>query len=568
MRILGYLGLLTGIAVGAFGQPAPAPKFEIADVHVSPKAPNPFVRVTPPRNGRYEIHNATMVDLVRTAYDFDADKVLGGPHWLEMDRFDILAKLPAGTPSVSGDTGSGNAAPPNATPEALKPMLQALLADRFKLVVHKESRPLPTYALMAGKKPQLKEADGAGDTGCRMQTSSSAPTDGGPRTMIALNGSGPIVLGPGMTIQYNCRNMTMEAFAAGLRTMLGANVGNNPVMDKTNLAGRWNFDVKWSLQLNGGPAGDTTERISVFDAVEKQLGLKLEQQPVSTPVMVVDSVNEVPSPNPPGVAEALPVIPTATTFEVADIKPTDPDYKGGNMRTQNGRVTAQGMPMQSLLRQAFQGIGGMMGGSDAIAGIPKWTESARFDINAKAPADTPTDFNSTGPMLRALLEDRFKLKTHTEDRPVNAYTLVAAKPKMKKADPASRTHCIQSNAPAGSPPGTQVLTCQNITMEQFADRLRGMDQALNWPVLDKTGIDGGWDFVLTYGRGGLAGPAGGGRGGEGGPAPSETAMASDPSGTLTIFEAVEKQLGLKLEMQKRPMPIIVIDHLEEKPTEN
>ena len=76
-----------------------------------------------------------MVDLIRTAYGVDADKVLGGPSWLESDRFDVIAK-----------------APPSATPETAKLMLQALLAERFKLVVHTDSHALPGFVLTVGKK--------------------------------------------------------------------------------------------------------------------------------------------------------------------------------------------------------------------------------------------------------------------------------------------------------------------------------------------------------------------------------------------------------------------------------
>jgi uncharacterized protein (TIGR03435 family) len=104
-------------------------------------------------------------------------------------------------------------------------------------------------------------------------------------------------------------------------------------------------------------------------------------------------------------------------------------------------------------------------------------------------------------------------------------------------------------------------------MAQFVDRLRTAGPELNLGVLDATGIERGWDFSLTYNinfgmpmmmaRGGGDVVSAGG-----GPA------APDPSGGLSIFEAVEKQLGLKLEKQKRTMPVIVIDHLEQKPTEN
>src|SRR6185295_17230952 len=100
------------------------PAFALADVHVSPRSTTPAMRVSS-RAGRYEIRNATMVDLVRTAYTVDADNVLGGPSWLEYDRFDVVALMPAST-----------------TPDAQKLMLQALLADRFKLVVRRDrSRP-------------------------------------------------------------------------------------------------------------------------------------------------------------------------------------------------------------------------------------------------------------------------------------------------------------------------------------------------------------------------------------------------------------------------------------------
>jgi uncharacterized protein (TIGR03435 family) len=178
---------------------------------------------------------------------------------------------------------------------------------------------------------------------------------------------------------------------------------------------------------------------------------------------------------------------------------------------------------------------------------------------------------SVAPMLRALLKERFGLAYHTEDRPLPAYTLVAAKPKMKKADPAERTSCKQPPAPPGAPPGSRQLVCQNVTMAEFAERLQGMSQELNWPVLDATGIEGSYDLSLTFTqsfpammmvngapRVGDAGPPGGGG----------MATASDPVGGVTIFEAMEKQLGLKLEMRKRPVPVYVIDHLEQKPTEN
>src|SRR5579884_2150456 len=138
MRVFAGLILSTALA---------APAFDVADVHVSPRTPNPFFR-TSIHNGRYEIRYATMLDLIRTAYTVDPDKVYGGPSWLEFDRFDITA-----------------AVPPNTSEETRKQMLQQLLADRFKLVVHNDTKPVAGFVLSQGKgKPKLKEADPAGKT--------------------------------------------------------------------------------------------------------------------------------------------------------------------------------------------------------------------------------------------------------------------------------------------------------------------------------------------------------------------------------------------------------------------
>jgi uncharacterized protein (TIGR03435 family) len=160
------------------------------------------------------------------------------------------------------------------------------------------------------------------------------------------------------------------------------------------------------------------------------------------------------------------------------------------------------------------------------------------------------------------------MKYHTEDRPVSTYVLVAGKPKMKKADPASRTWCRNTNAPFGAPPGSRLVTCQNVTMAQFAERLLSFAPWLNWPVLNATALDGNWDFSLTFGQNFPVMVGGPGRGGDAPPASADMPAAAEPTGAVTIFDAVEKQLGLKLEPRKRPMPVIVIDQIEQKPTEN
>jgi uncharacterized protein (TIGR03435 family) len=119
-------------------------------------------------------------------------------------------------------------------------------------------------------------------------------------------------------------------------------------------------------------------------------------------------------------------------------------------------------------------------------------------------------------------------------------------------------------------------------MALLAERLRNSGPDMNSPIADATGIEGGWDFTLVYSMRMMAMRAGGpplppppgmGGGGAGGPGPGPGgdamgAGASDPMGGYTVFEAIEKQLGLKLEKTKRPGQVFVIDHIEQKPTEN
>ena len=136
MKALAGLLAVSGMM---FGQ-----AFELADIHLSAKVTDPYMRGGAIRNGRYEVKDATLLDLIATAYNVPRDRVQGGPTWLDSDRYDIIAKADA-----------------NATPDQLKRMLGPLLADRFKLQFHRETRELPVYALTVLKGgPKFKEGDG------------------------------------------------------------------------------------------------------------------------------------------------------------------------------------------------------------------------------------------------------------------------------------------------------------------------------------------------------------------------------------------------------------------------
>jgi uncharacterized protein (TIGR03435 family) len=162
-------------------------------------------------------------------------------------------------------------------------------------------------------------------------------------------------------------------------------------------------------------------------------------------------------------------------------------------------------------------------------------------------------------MTRNLLMARFHMAVHYEDRPVTVYSLTGAKPKLTRADPNSRTGCkFAPLAPGSKSPLTRNFVCQNVTMPRFAEKLRDLaTDYIDHPVADSTALDGGWNFVLSFSSRG--------------PARTDTsqgAEAADPDGRLTLFEALDKELGLKLETRKAPMAVLVIDHVEREPTEN
>ncbi len=291
----------------------PLPQFEIADVHTSANLSNRNM-TSALRNGRFAIRDATMSDLIRFAYSVDPDQVIGGPHWLEWHRFEILAKYPETTPS-----------------ETVRLMLRSLLAGRFKLALHTDSKPLPAYVLSSGSgTPKLKEADGSGK-GCMIQQQPPQP------------GSTP-------SIAASCRSATMQQFVNVIRALgrdyLRESI-NDParrVTDQTGLKGSWDFDLKGTNLAQLKAAG--ADGINLFDAIEKQLNLSLSKKPDAlTPVVAVDSVNETPSPNPPGAEAALKL---QTEFDVASIKPSTPGAQK-RMRIQADRLDLRSYTIKDLI---------------------------------------------------------------------------------------------------------------------------------------------------------------------------------------------------------------------------
>jgi uncharacterized protein (TIGR03435 family) len=513
--------------------PAISKSFVIADVHPSAFTSQPFMHGNSVQNGRYFLTQATMVDLISTAYGVDAENVQGGPPWLERDRYDIQAKVPAGT-----------------TPADVKLMLRSLLADRFHLIVKTGTAAMPTYILSAGSgKPKMTESQSGGESTCMPLP----PPQNQPASAPSY-----------ITVQ--CKNMTMADLAVTLHNFAGGYL-DQPVIDQTKLSGGWDFSIKWtgSVQLEKQGA----DGISIFDAVEKQLGLKLELKTAQRPVFQVASVDKLPTPNPAGISEALPELPPAP-FDVTVIKPSAPDTQGYGRITGN-QIETRAIPLTFLIDFGWDLN---PNNKEAIANAPKWLESAKFDILAKTGTSVRVDKFSSGnlinledlrSMLRAMFAERFQMKWHMEDRPVTAYTLVAANPKLKlTADPNQRTRCKEGPGPDGKDPRiaspilNRLMTCQNMTIAQIGDELQHVAPGYIYnTVIDGSGLKGSFDFTLSFSSSDKMLPGSG-----------DAAASSDPNGAISVFDAVTKQLGLKLQKTKRPHPVLVIDSMEQTPTEN
>ena len=527
------------LSVSSMAQTAAVSKsFLIADVHPSPFTSQPFMHGNSIQGDRYFLTQATMVDLIATAYGVDAENVHGGPAWLERDRYDIRAKVP-----------------PKTTQDDVKPMLRSLLADRFHLVVKTGTAPMPTYILSAGPgKPKMTQSDDTGEGSCvPLPPPQNAPP------------------GAPFYITLNCKNLTMGALADTLHDFAGGYL-DQPVIDETNLPGTWNFTIKWTGR--GQLEKQGADGISIFAAVDKQLGLKLELKTAPRPVFEVASVDEKPTPNAANIAAALPEW-APVPFEVTVIKPSAPDEQGYG-RITGDRIETRAIPLMFLITFGWDLN---PNNKESIVNAPKWLDTTKFDILAKAGDNVPVDKFSSGSlfnyealrsMLRAMISERFQMKWHMEDRPVTAYTLVAVKPKLTPtADPTERTRCKEGPGPDGKDPRiaspilNRLLTCQNMTMAQIGDELQHVANGYIYnPVLDGTGIKGSYDFTLSFSSADKILPDTGGGSGSSDP------NSADPNGALSVFDAINRQLGLKLEKTKRPYPVLVIDHIEENPTAN
>ena len=251
----------------------------------------------------------------------------------------------------------------------------------------------------------------------------------------------------------------------------------------------------------------------------------------------------------PPAADAVP------KFEVSTIKPSTPGSDGRIrvMYTEDG-ISYTGIPMLFLLREAFNVE------DDRILGEPGSIKSNRYDIEAKVDgADVPKldklNIDQRKQMLLDLLIDRFNLKFHHESRQLPVYVLLVAKGGFKL-----KTQAPEPPGPDGkSDPkqrlmgGRGKIDAEGISVEALSHML---SQQVGHTVLDKTGLTGHYDFELVWTPDDAATPTA--RGGDASQANPNAADEVAPS----LFTALQEQLGLKLESQKAPIDVVVIDHIE------
>ena len=513
-------------------QPLPSARptaFEAADIHPSAFSfAGQYFHLAPFANNRFVVHQATPMDLIAFAYHAEPDAITGGPPGLELDRYDIVARTP-----------------PNTSQDDTPRMLQALLADRFGLAVTTQTKPLPAFLLKTDKPAMKPAADSNGESDCLYQPEPPTP----PNT-------------PPPPVTFKCTNMTMEHFAR-LLNAFGLAYINHPVVDTTALRGGWDFDLRFAWR----PAG--SDAITIFKALEK-LGLKLEPGAAPRTAISISRMAELPTPNTPGIEKLLPP-PPPPSFEVAVIRPSQNESKDIQQRFNGNQITISGTAAR-LTAMAWDVS--MKTIVDAPPYMDKqiWEVSAKLPIPATAPSPgrrTEIDYDQVRLMMRSLLAERFGLKTHLEDRPNTAYTLFAGTPKLKKADPANRASCTDVPAPGEKNPRidnpllTQYMHCNNVTMDEFARELQGYSgYVIKTPVRNATGIEGRYDLTLSFSGihtfENLARTKAG-----------DLLASGDAAGVpLSIEDAVAKQLGLKLELEHRPIASLVIDHIDEKPVEN
>lgn len=240
---------------------------------------------------------------------------------------------------------------------------------------------------------------------------------------------------------------------------------------------------------------------------------------------------------------------TAPAFELASIRPhvfTNAPGDCTGLSISGNRVTMRCFVLRTLIMQAYDVK------FYQISGWQDWLTEANtsYDILAEAESGTTPTMEQAKEMLKTLLADRFQFKLHHELKELPVYALILDKngPKLKEGVADAKYAVMLSMGVKGT------ITAQKLSMSDFASALSNQ---MGRPVLDKTGLSGDYAFKLEWTRDQAQQIPG---------LPADADPAPDSSGP-SIFAALQEQLGLKLESQKAPIDLLVVDHAE-RPSEN
>jgi len=521
----------------------------VADVHAAPYRPSINYTVTSGHR-RVDIRNATLVNLIDYAHGIEDDDgredafIVGGPSWLDFDRFDVAAFVPSLQPAIpdTGQPNYGMYAP--GTNGAIRPVVERILEERFHLKYHNEDRPLPGYVVTVAKDgPKLADAkDPTLPGSCQAAREKDNPA----------------------RVTTTCTSETIAQFL----TLIGGTF-RHPLLDRTGLTKPYDFALRFSSEQLSTRQDSIN---SYIEEINKQLGIVMTLGDVPQPALVVDHVDRTPAANPPETAKLLPAT-LELESEVASIRVADATEPQAQMRPSGSQITLSNYSLEQLVVEAWQLPNGAM-----LGNVPPWLDRVRYTIVAKLPpeVDGRTLVPHQDPldsMLMKLLEDRFQIQSHWGEQKADGYVLLAGTPKMKKADPGSRTYCKYGPAEGEKDvrrvdsPFNGMFHCQNVTMAQFAELLSavGGRADIKNRVVDKTGLTDSYDFSLSYTTGSrlrlqeAAALAAARQSGE---------ATAGPVEGLAIDDAIRKELGVRLEKQPLPLPFLILDHIDQAPTEN
>lgn len=258
-------------AISVRAQAPATPAFEVASVKANTSgAPGSSGRTG---RGSVTFTNITTRSLISNAYDIRGNRIVGAPSWLDSERFDINARAADNTP----DNG-------------LPPMMRTLLAERFKLVVKREIRDEPVYALVIAREDKRLGPNLHPSTDCIKTGPAAGRTGGAADTpvlragTIAPCGSRMLSDNRGTTIQSGMK--TIADLAGMLR-----GVGEREVVDRTGLSGSFDFELRYAPDSVRATAADPTQLLpDVFTALQEQLGLKLESQRGPVEYLVIERI--------------------------------------------------------------------------------------------------------------------------------------------------------------------------------------------------------------------------------------------------------------------------------------